>query len=110
MHKNYQSQCRIYVFCTSYCGFSALLDEGKIHGQTVVRICHLFAKLCSVLKITPGAIQSTDENVTSLLDGYANVFKSCSGSSQESVDGGIRIWTKSPRKVGCQRFSFLVGI
>ncbi|XVF21276.1 hypothetical protein REPUB_Repub12eG0076400 [Reevesia pubescens] len=86
----------------------ALLDEGKIHGQTVVRISHLFAKLCSVLKITPGAIQSGDENVTSSLDGYANVFKSCSGRSQ-SVDGGIKIWTKSPRKVGCEDLVFLWG-
>ncbi|XWS75994.1 hypothetical protein CRYUN_Cryun01aG0139500 [Craigia yunnanensis] len=89
------------------CG--ALLDEGKIHWQIVVRICHLFAKLCSVLKITHGAIQSTDENVTPLLEGYANVFKSCSGSSQESVDGGMRIWTKSPRKVGCECLFFLWG-
>ncbi|XP_022728343.1 poly(A)-specific ribonuclease PARN-like isoform X2 [Durio zibethinus] len=87
----------------------ASLDEGKIHGQNVVRICHLFAKLCSVLKIIPGAIQSSDENATSLLDGYANVFKSCCGSSQESVDGGIRIWTKSPRKVGCEDLVFLWG-
>ncbi|XWS47142.1 hypothetical protein CRYUN_Cryun14cG0127900 [Craigia yunnanensis] len=87
----------------------ASLDEGKIHGQNVVRICHLFAKLCSVLKIIPGAIQSSDENITPLLNGYANVFKSCCGSSQESVDGGIRIWTKSPRKVGCEDLVFLWG-
>ncbi|XVF32060.1 hypothetical protein REPUB_Repub17cG0049400 [Reevesia pubescens] len=87
----------------------ALLNEGKIHGQTVVRICQLFAKLCSILKITPGAIQSSDKNVISLLDGHANVFKSCSGSSQESVDGGIRLWAESPRKVLCEDIVFLCG-
>ncbi|XWS31189.1 hypothetical protein CRYUN_Cryun23aG0056100 [Craigia yunnanensis] len=100
---------RFFVPIDMEISHGALLDEGKIHGQTVVRICHLFAKLYSVLKITPGAVQSTDENVTSLLDGYANVFKSCSRSSQESVDGGIRIWTKSPRKVGCEYLVFLWG-
>ncbi|XVE78187.1 hypothetical protein DITRI_Ditri13aG0123700 [Diplodiscus trichospermus] len=87
----------------------ASLDQGKMHGKNVVRICHLFAKLCSVLKFIPGAIQSSNENVTSILHGYANVFKSCCGSSQESVDGGIRIWTKSPRKVGCENLVFLWG-
>ncbi|EOX93743.1 Poly(A)-specific ribonuclease PARN-like, putative isoform 3 [Theobroma cacao] len=87
----------------------ALLNEGKIHGQTVLRICHLFAKLCSVLRITPGAIQSSDDNITSRLGGYAHSFKSCSVSSQESVDGRIRIWTKSPRKVGCKHLVFLWG-
>lgn len=89
--------------------FSALLDESKIHGQTVVRICYLFAKLCSVLKITPGAIQCSDGKVTPVLDGYANVFRSCSGKSEESLDGGIRIWTNSPRKVDCKDLVFLWG-
>lgn len=87
----------------------ASLDESKIDGQNVVKICHLFAKLCSVLKIIPGVTQSSVENATSFLDGYANVFKSYCGSSQESVDGGIRIWTKSPRKVGCKDLVFLWG-
>jgi len=67
----------------------------------------LFAKLCSVLRISPGAFQSSDDNVTSLLDGYE--FKSCFGSSQESVNGGIRIWTKSLGKVGCDDLVFLWG-
>ncbi|MBA0715419.1 hypothetical protein Golax_014316 [Gossypium laxum] len=84
----------------------ALLDESKIHGRTVVRICYLFAKLCSVLKITPGSIQSSDGKV---LDGYANAFRSCSGNSEESLDGGIRIWTNSPRKVDCKDLVFLWG-
>ncbi|KAK9041076.1 hypothetical protein V6N11_016198 [Hibiscus sabdariffa] len=83
-------------------------DESKIHGQTVVRICYLFAKLCSVLKVTPSAIQSSDGNVTSLL-AYANVFRSSSGSPEESLDGGIRIWTDSPRKVDCKDLVFLWG-
>ncbi|OMO86802.1 Ribonuclease CAF1 [Corchorus capsularis] len=87
----------------------AFLNEGKVQGQTVLRICHLFAKLCYVLRITPGAIQSSDDNVTSLLDGYGNAIKSCFGNSHESVDGGIRIWTKSPRKVGCEDLVFLWG-
>ncbi|KAK8711759.1 hypothetical protein V6N13_147026 [Hibiscus sabdariffa] len=86
----------------------ALSDESKIHGQTVVRICYLFAKLCSVLKVTPSAIQSSDGNVTSLL-AYANVFRSSSGSPEESLDGGIRIWTDSPRKVDCKDLVFLWG-
>ncbi|XVF81297.1 hypothetical protein PTKIN_Ptkin15bG0144100 [Pterospermum kingtungense] len=84
-------------------------DDGKIHGQNVLRICYFFAKLCSVLKIVPGAIQSSDENVTSLLDKYTNVFKSCCRSSQESVDGAIRIWTKNPRNVSCEDLVFLWG-
>ncbi|KAB2057204.1 hypothetical protein ES319_A11G153600v1 [Gossypium barbadense] len=97
---------RFFVPIEMELSHGALLDESKIHGQTVVRICYLFAKLCSVLKITPGSIQSSDGKV---LDGYANAFRSCSGNSVESLDGGIRIWTNSPRKVDCKDLVFLWG-
>ncbi|XVF32056.1 hypothetical protein REPUB_Repub17cG0049000 [Reevesia pubescens] len=100
---------RFYAPIDMKISHGALLNEGKIHGQAVVRICQLFAKLCSILKITPGAIQSSDKNVISLLVGHANVFKSFSGSSQESVDGGIRLWAESPRKVLCEDIVFLCG-
>ncbi|GKU85903.1 hypothetical protein SLEP1_g505 [Rubroshorea leprosula] len=87
----------------------ALSNEGKIHGQNVVRICQLFAKLCSVLRITSTAMELGNKHVASGLEGYANIFNSFSRRPQEPVDGDIRVWTKSPRKASCEDLVFLWG-
>ncbi|KAM7263486.1 hypothetical protein ACFE04_001169 [Oxalis oulophora] len=75
-------------------------DEGKIHGQNAVKMCHLFAKLCSVLKISPQA---------STLERFVNIFYPCSSEQQEDTDGTISVWTNSTRKVRCEDLVFLWG-
>ncbi|KAK1568258.1 hypothetical protein Q3G72_022316 [Acer saccharum] len=88
-----------------------VINEGNNHGHNVVKICHLFGKLCSVLKITPSAIQSGNHHLAaSALQGYESVFKLCPKIPQESTDEeDIRIWTNNTRKVSCQDVVFLWG-
>lgn len=95
--------------CTSYLIFSAMVNEGKIHGHNVVRICQLFVKLCNILKIIPIAVQSDDENQASAFEAYANIFNPFSSGPQEPIDGDVKIWTNSTRKVSCEDLVFLWG-
>ncbi|KAJ9169842.1 hypothetical protein P3X46_017991 [Hevea brasiliensis] len=89
--------------------FQALVNEGKIHGHNVVRICQLFAKLCYILKLAPNSIQSNDKNLASALEAYSNIFNPYSPSPQEPIDGDIRIWTNNTIKVSCEDLVFLWG-
>ncbi|KDO58559.1 hypothetical protein CISIN_1g006991mg [Citrus sinensis] len=84
-------------------------NEGKIHGHNVVKICQLFGKLCSILKITPDAIESSDDFLASAINRYANIFYSLPGSSQEPTNEEIRGWTNDKRKVSCEDVVFLWG-
>lgn len=83
------------------------VNEGKIHGHNVLSISHLFAKLCSILKIAP--TQSDNKNLVPALEKYANVLTPCSLSPQESTDEDIRVWTNNTRKVNCEHLVFLWG-
>lgn len=85
-------------------------NEGRNHGHNVLRICHLFAKLCSVLRI--GSSSTTSENNVLLapaLEECTNVFNAFSTSSGESIDEDISVWTKSTRKVSSEQLVFLWG-
>lgn len=92
-----------------YMNFAANENEGKIHGHNVVKICQLFGKLCSILKITPDAIESSDDFLASAINRYANIFYSLPGSSQEPTNEEIRGWTNDKRKVSCEDVVFLWG-
>lgn len=85
------------------------VNEGKNHGDNVVKISYLFAKLCSILKIAPIGIQSEDEHLVPALEEYANIFNPCSISPQESIDGDISVWTNNTRKVSSEHLVFLWG-
>ncbi|KAI6694311.1 hypothetical protein NL676_022021 [Syzygium grande] len=51
-------------------------SEGKIHGLNVVRICHLFAKLCSILRCAPKSSQSdSSSHQAGTLERFANIFR-----------------------------------
>lgn len=84
-----------------------IVNEGKIHGHNVLSISHLFAKLCSILKIAP--IQSDNKNSVLALEKYASILNPCSLSPQESTDGDINVWTNNTRKVNCEHLVFLWG-
>ncbi|PON65951.1 Ribonuclease [Trema orientale] len=90
--------------------YQATENESRIHGHNVVRISHLFAKLCSILKI--GHSSTTSDNTVlsaPALEEYTNVFDALSTSSEESVNEDVGVWTKSTRKVSCEQLVFLWG-
>ncbi|XP_062081200.1 poly(A)-specific ribonuclease PARN-like [Humulus lupulus] len=85
-------------------------NEGKIHGHNVVRISHLFAKLCSILKIGLNSTTS-DSKVLSApaLIESTNIFNALSTCSEESINEEISVWRKSTRKVSCEQLVYLWG-
>ncbi|KAF3435119.1 hypothetical protein FNV43_RR22206 [Rhamnella rubrinervis] len=83
-------------------------NEGKMHGHNVVRICHLFAKLCSILKITHTDTSSDNELFPLALKEYTNIFNVFSTSIKE-INEDISVWTKNMRKVSCEQSVFLWG-
>lgn len=85
-------------------------NDHKFHGHNAIRLCHLFAKVCSVLKIDLSGFQSNNNNcLASMLDGCANVSCSFSPYHCEHEDEDIKIWTKNVRKVSCRHLVFLWG-
>lgn len=85
-------------------------NEGRNHGLNVIRICHLFAKLCSILKIGSSSTMSgNDVLLAPALEECTNIFNAFSTSSEESIDEDVSVWTKSTRKVSCEHLVFLWG-
>ncbi|XP_059660019.1 poly(A)-specific ribonuclease PARN-like [Cornus florida] len=84
-------------------------NEGNRHGHNVLRISQLFAKLCSILKITPEAHEDDKGHLTSALECYANIFNPCSTSSEDPINGDVMVWTDNTRKVRCKDLVFLWG-
>lgn len=91
-----------------YLNSPATENESNIHGQNVVKICHLFGKLCYVLKPTPTS-SSSNHHLASALDGYANIFNLSSDSCQEPTVEDIRVWTNNTEKVRYEDVAFLWG-
>ncbi|XP_061961060.1 poly(A)-specific ribonuclease PARN-like [Populus nigra] len=87
----------------------AMENEDTIHGQNVVKICELFARLCSILKIDPAAVKSDEEKGSSALEPYTNIFSPFCTASEEPIDGEIKIWTNNTRTVSCEDLVFLWG-
>uniref|UniRef100_A0A6P6GG21 poly(A)-specific ribonuclease PARN-like n=1 Tax=Ziziphus jujuba TaxID=326968 RepID=A0A6P6GG21_ZIZJJ len=83
-------------------------NEGKLHGYNVVRICHLFAKLCSVLKIPHSSTVSDNEVLPPALEEYTNVFNEFPASTRQ-IDEDVKVWMKNTRKVSCEQLVLLWG-
>lgn len=86
-------------------------DESKTHGHDVLRITQLFAKLCSILKITAETLQAENSHLSSTLVDYTNIF---SNSSQEDLieeeeEEEVRVWTDNTRKISTENLVFLWG-
>ncbi|KAL5562220.1 hypothetical protein UlMin_031967 [Ulmus minor] len=84
-------------------------NDGRSHGDDVVKICHLFAKLCSILKISHHGTTTDNKLLAQALEEYANTFNPLSIGSQESIDEDIGVWTKNARKVSPKQLVFLWG-
>ncbi|KAL1325622.1 poly(A)-specific ribonuclease PARN-like isoform X1 [Arachis ipaensis] len=86
-------------------------NEGKSHGINALRLCYLFMKLCSILKVSPYVNESGSKHLAAELEDYANVFHPCAAADiQESpVNEDISIWAKNTRKVSIDNVVFLWG-
>lgn len=80
-------------------------DESKSHGYDVLRISQLFAKICSVLKIS----SETNKYSSSALKGYANIFNPYSASSDNHIEEDVRLSTDHPQKISTENIVFVWG-
>ncbi|KAJ4969454.1 hypothetical protein NE237_016155 [Protea cynaroides] len=90
-------------------GFSEQEHEGKNHGHNVLRITHLFAKLCFILKVTPASNQTVNDDLDNAMESYANNFYPYSTGLQELIDGEGMLWMDNSRKVSTEDLAFLWG-
>lgn len=84
-------------------------EEGTVHRHNVVKMCYLFAKLCSILKIPDNAMTSNNALLAPAPEEYTNISNPYPDSPQESINDDIRIWTKNMKKVSCHHLVFLWG-
>ncbi|KAJ1420414.1 Ribonuclease CAF1 [Sesbania bispinosa] len=87
----------------------ATINKGKIHGLNALRLCYLFMKLCSILKISPNVAESGNKHLAPELEDFTNVFHPCSTNIEESFNGDVGVWTNNTRKVNCEHLVFLWG-
>ena len=85
------------------------MNEGKIHGLNALRLCYLFMKLCSILKISPNVTESGSKHLAAELEDFTNVFHPCATNIQESVNEDISVWASNTRKVSSENLVFLWG-
>ncbi|RDY08871.1 Poly(A)-specific ribonuclease PARN-like protein, partial [Mucuna pruriens] len=87
----------------------ATVKEGKVHGVNALRLCYLFMKLCSILKISPNVTESDNKHLAPELEDVTNVFHPCLAPNQDSFNGDVSVWTNNTRKVSCEHLVFLWG-
>ncbi|XP_043698115.1 poly(A)-specific ribonuclease PARN-like isoform X3 [Telopea speciosissima] len=90
-------------------GFSEQEHEGKNHGHNVLRITHLFAKLCLILKVTRDSNETVNDDLNNAMESYANNFNPFCTSVQEPIDGEGMVWMDNTRKVSTEDLAFLWG-
>lgn len=89
--------------------FSTETDQVNIHEHNVLRVSQLFAKLCSILKISLEVPQGDHSQLPSSLQRYSNSFNSCSSNSTDLIEDNVRIWAGNSRTVSIDSLVFLWG-
>ncbi|KAL0460422.1 UNVERIFIED_CONTAM: Poly(A)-specific ribonuclease PARN-like [Sesamum latifolium] len=84
-------------------------DNVNIHGHNVLRVCHLFVKLCSILKISPEVPEDGQSHLSASLQRHSNIFNPCSSNSRDPIEDDVRIWTGKSRTVSIDNLVFLWG-
>ncbi|XP_042504772.1 poly(A)-specific ribonuclease PARN-like [Macadamia integrifolia] len=90
-------------------GFSEQEHERMNHGHNVLRITQSFAKLCLILKVTPGTNQTVNDDLDNSLESYSNNFNPFCTSLQESIDAEGIVWMDNTRKVSTEDLAFVWG-
>ncbi|XP_011089616.1 poly(A)-specific ribonuclease PARN-like isoform X3 [Sesamum indicum] len=84
-------------------------DKVNIHGHNVLRVCHLFVKLCSILKISPEVPEDGQSHLSPSLPRHSNIFNPCSSNSTNPIEDDVRIWTGNSRTISINNLVFLWG-
>ncbi|KAK6145165.1 hypothetical protein DH2020_021985 [Rehmannia glutinosa] len=84
-------------------------DKVNIHGHNVLKVCQLFVKLCSKLKISLEVLEGDYNQLSPSLQCHSNTFNPCSTNSRESDADDVRIWTGNTRTVSIENLVFLWG-
>ncbi|KAL0436680.1 UNVERIFIED_CONTAM: Poly(A)-specific ribonuclease PARN-like [Sesamum radiatum] len=84
-------------------------DNVNIHGHNVLRVCHLFVKLCSILKISPEVPEDGQSHLSPSLQRHSNIFNPCSSNSRDPIEDDVRIWPGKSRTVSIDNLVFLWG-
>ncbi|KAI3461801.1 hypothetical protein Pfo_018464 [Paulownia fortunei] len=84
-------------------------DKVNIHGHNVLRVCQLFVKLCSILKISLEVPGGEYSQLSPSLQRHSNIFSPCLSNSRDPVGDDVRIWTGNSRTVSIDNLVFLWG-
>ncbi|KAG8371668.1 hypothetical protein BUALT_Bualt13G0112200 [Buddleja alternifolia] len=87
----------------------AQTDEVNIHGHNVLRVCQLFVKLCSILKISPEVPKDDHSQLSPSLQSHANILSPYSNNPENPIDDDVRIWTGNSKMVSTENLIFLWG-
>ncbi|KAM7521898.1 hypothetical protein LguiA_011800 [Lonicera macranthoides] len=79
------------------------------HGHNVLKITELFAKICSILKITIETPQADNTHLSSPLKTYSNIFGPCSSNSEDPINEDVKVWAKNTTKIRTEDLVFLWG-
>ncbi|GFQ05977.1 poly(A)-specific ribonuclease parn-like [Phtheirospermum japonicum] len=82
-------------------------DKVDIHGHNVLRVCQLFVKLCSVLKISLEVPEGSQ--LSPSLQCHSNMFNPCSANSRDPEADDVRISTGNNRMVSTDNLVFVWG-
>lgn len=96
----------IYIFLYKFFYFSAAdgVADGEKLGNNVLRVTFLFAKLCSLMKLSP-----SDGHDQACIESYTNIFYPSRVVLQEPADGDACVWMDSENKVNMENLVFLWG-
>ncbi|KAF3774266.1 Poly(A)-specific ribonuclease PARN-like [Nymphaea thermarum] len=83
--------------------------DGENLGNNVLRITFLFAKLCSLMKLSPSADKSSNSHNYACIESYTNIFYPSRAILQEPTDGDTCVWMDSENKVNTENLVFLWG-
>ncbi|KAG6401318.1 hypothetical protein SASPL_138170 [Salvia splendens] len=82
-------------------------DCVDVHGHSVTKVCQLFVKLCSILKISLEIPEEGRTQLPALLQCSSNMF--CSSDVRDPCNDDVRIWTSKSRTVSLRNLVFLWG-
>ncbi|KAG6403515.1 hypothetical protein SASPL_135738 [Salvia splendens] len=82
-------------------------DCVDVHGHSVMKVCQLFVKLCSILKISLEIPEGGHTQLPALLQCSSNML--CSSDVRDPCNDDVRIWTSKSRTVSLRNLVFLWG-
>lgn len=83
------------------------IDCANVHGHNVLRVCQLFVKLCSILKISLEIPEGGHTQLPAFLQRCSNMFRS--SDARDPLNDDVRIWTGKSRTVSVNNLVFLWG-